>query len=104
MAFYQASEAFKQSHSTSSREVLHKSWTELDLTLAEFAEKQLRCTHHLFHLKGNKPDAMVARRLRSMDLTTKPNNLQIGHDMYTTNPSKIVKVFWLHKELACTNL
>lgn len=36
---------------------------------------------------------MLARRLRSSDLHTKPISLKVGLDQFTTNPAKIVKVF-----------
>lgn len=36
---------------------------------------------------------MLARRLRSSDLTAKPISLNLGADLYTTIPVKIVKLF-----------
>lgn len=36
---------------------------------------------------------MLASRLRSSDPTTKPITLKLGKDTFTTNPSKVVKLF-----------
>lgn len=92
-AFYIASEAFKQVPNTSTLGKLQKTRAELDLTLTELADKHLRRAQHKFFFKVNKSDSMWARRLRSSDLTAKPIYLNLGADLYTTNPAKIVKLF-----------
>lgn len=56
-------------------------------------DKQLGYTKRLFFLRGNKPDSLLARWLRSTDLSVRPINLKIGEGLYTTNPSKVVNIF-----------
>lgn len=96
--FHMAFKSFKQSSSEVTLGALQLTRTKLDLALTELADKHLRHTQYQFFLKSNKSDSMLARRLRSSDLSTKPITLKVGIEAYTTNLVKIVKTFRRHLE------
>lgn len=61
------------------------------MLMAELANKQLKRNRHLFYLKGNKQDLLLAHQLCSPDLSFKPITLRTGNSSSITNPVEIVR-------------
>ncbi|XP_077341251.1 IgGFc-binding protein-like [Lithobates pipiens] len=66
---------------------------ELDLLLAESADKAIRRSNHTFYTKANKPDTLLAMRLRRPDKNQIPIRLKIDKHTLTSNPVKILCEF-----------
>lgn len=77
---------------------LEKIKLELDLLLAETADKAIRRSNHTIYTKANKPDTYLALRLRRPDRTRIPIRLRLAKDIITSNPIKVLSEF--RKQLA----
>ncbi|XP_068098327.1 potassium-transporting ATPase alpha chain 2-like [Hyperolius riggenbachi] len=84
---------FHNSPSPSNKPDLLAAETALNLSLTDVAEKHLASTKFQFYLKANKPDTLLANRLRHSDPSYKPITLQTGQNLTTSNPQKIVEIF-----------
>lgn len=75
---------------------LDKARLNLDLFLSESVEKMLCKSKHIFYLKANKPDTLLARALKKRNRSFKLIRLKLSHDTFTSNPVKILHTFQKH--------
>ncbi|KAM9324263.1 myosin-4-like [Gastrophryne carolinensis] len=79
--------------STAYRSTLRRISEELNLALAERAGRSLAWVKHRFYIKANKPDTLLARKLKTPDCLFKPIKLKDSRGSLTSNPVKIVDLF-----------
>lgn len=89
-------EQFKQNPSPPNRKLLDQAHTELDLCLTDSAEQTLWWTLQKWYAKANKPDTMLARRLRTFALKHSPITLSTRHNVLTSNPVRVLEEFRHH--------
>lgn len=87
------STTFKQSPTPVNRKPLDQAHAELDLYLTDTAELTLRWYRQIWYAKANKPNAMLANRLRTFTPKFTPITLRTHHNVLTSNPVGILGKF-----------
>lgn len=85
--------AFKQSPTPGNRKLLEQVRSELDLCLTEGAERILRWSHLKWYARANKPNRMLANRLRTFAPKFTPLSLRNRQNVLTGNPKRILEEF-----------
>lgn len=89
----EALSAFKQSPTPANRRLLNKACTDLDLYLADEAECTLRWARQKWYTKANKPNAMLANRLRIFTPKFTPIALRTRHNILAGKPQRVLDKF-----------
>lgn len=88
-----ATKVFKQTPTPTNRKLLDKARTELDLCLTDEAERTLRWARQKWYIKANKPNAMLANRLRTFTPKFTPITLRTRHNSLTGNLQRVLEEF-----------
>ncbi|KAM9308203.1 uncharacterized protein PAF06_012368 [Gastrophryne carolinensis] len=91
--YLEVAEKAKSQSTPSARSELHNISQELNLALAGKAEKVLRRIKHKFYCKANKPDTLLAKKLKTPEQVYCPIRLKDVRGEITSNPTIIVKIF-----------
>lgn len=75
------------------RRLLDKARTELDSCLTDETERTLRWARQKWYVKVNKPNAMLANRLRTFIPKFAPIALRTRHNTLTGNPQRVLEEF-----------
>lgn len=91
--YHQSFLQFQTSPTEAHKRTLDKIKLELDILLAETADKSIRRSNHTIYTKANKPDTFLALRLRRPDRVRAPIRLRLSKDNVTSNPIKVLSEF-----------
>lgn len=91
--YHQSFLQFQSSPTEAHKRILDKIKLELDILLAESADKAIRRSNHTIYTKANKPDSFLALRLRRPDRVRVPIRLRLAKDSITSNPIKVLSEF-----------
>lgn len=87
------SATFKQSLTPANGKLLDQAHMELDLCVADNAERTLHWSHQKWYAKAIKSNATLANRLRTFTPKFTPITLRICHNILTSNPTRILDEF-----------
>ncbi|KAM4694221.1 tyrosine-protein kinase Mer [Discoglossus pictus] len=85
--------ANQQNPSTKLRKQIDKIRVELEGIPSHYTEKAMRKTRHLYYWKANKPDKMLAKKLKSKEIQSRVTQIRMPNGQISFSPSDIQKTF-----------